>query len=159
MLRRRGDAQRARVLYERALAAGLPGELDRAARRELARLAKRDRDFTRANELWSELAGADPRVPLNAGLAHGSAPTKDLFDADAALEAYEQLAIYFEHHAREPQRAVELTREALAALAAAHGHGNLSHVQNRRLRDRLQHRLARLEKKSAIGKFALEQDS
>jgi hypothetical protein len=159
LLRRRGEARRARALYERALRAGLPLELDRAARRELARLAKRDRDFTRANELWSELAGADLRVPLNAGLTHGSAPTEDLFDADAAFEAYEQLAIYFEHHARRPQRAVELTRDALAALAAAHRNGNLSHVQHRRLRDRLQHRLARLEKKSAIGKFALGQGS
>jgi hypothetical protein len=137
LLRRRGEAARARALYERALAAGLPVELDLAARRELAHLAKRDRDFARANELWETLAD----------------------NAEASLEAFEQLAIYYEHHARLPHRAAALTRDALAALAAAHRNGNLSHVQHRRLRDRLQHRLARLEKKSAIGRLALGRGS
>jgi uncharacterized protein YprB with RNaseH-like and TPR domain len=175
LLRRRGEAQRARALYERALAAGLPAELDRAARRELARLAKRDRDFARANALWSELA-ENVILPDLSGVEGSEA--KNLKDdstrsfvrqsewrtqndgaekcdtnADAALEAFEQLAIYYEHHARQPQRAAELTREALTALAAAHRNGDLSHAQHRRLRDRLQHRLTRLERKGATAKL------
>ncbi|MBI3405675.1 MAG: ribonuclease H-like domain-containing protein, partial [Acidobacteria bacterium] len=47
LLRSRGPdySTGARALYERSLAAGLPGALDRAARRELAVLAKRDKDY------------------------------------------------------------------------------------------------------------------
>jgi hypothetical protein len=131
LFRRRGEIRRARQLYERALAAGLPSKLDHAARRELARLAKRDRDFSRANELWGELAAEN-----------------EIRDSDTALEACEQLAIYYEHHARQPQRAAELTRNALAALAKAHRDGKLTHAQHRKLRVRLAHRLARLESKS-----------
>src|SRR4051794_37136334 len=49
---RRGDATRARKLYEQSIASVLPIETDRAARRSLARLAKRDGDFAVACELW-----------------------------------------------------------------------------------------------------------
>lgn len=134
LLRRRGETSRARRLYEKALAAGLPAELDLAARRELAALAKRERDYPRATELWHGLAAKE---------------------ADAALEAYEQLAIYYEHRAREPHRAAALTREALEALTAAHRNGRISHAAHRRLRDRLTHRLARLERKTDARQYPI----
>jgi hypothetical protein len=149
LLRRRGDAKRARLLYEKALAAGLPAQLDRAARRELAALAKRDLDFERATELWNgllECSGAkDPPQRALRHRAHGEDANSD---AGTALEAYEQLAIYYEHRAREPQRAAGLTRDAIAALTVAHREGTVSHAVHRRLRERLTHRLARLERKA-----------
>jgi hypothetical protein len=130
LLRQRGEMTRSRQLYERALASGLPGELDRAARRELARLAKRERDFGRATQLWNELVGADND------------------NADAGLEAYEQLAMYYEHQAREPERAAALTREALTALGEALQAGNLTPAAHRKLRARLEHRLERLARRA-----------
>src|SRR3989442_11380705 len=54
LLHRRGETARARLLYECVLRAGLPSALDRTARRELALLAKSERDFLRATSLWEE---------------------------------------------------------------------------------------------------------
>jgi len=122
LLQRRGDLPRARRLYERALEVGLPGAVNRAARRELARLAKRERDYARATSLWEEL----------------------LADTTDGLEAYEQLAIYYEHHARERSRAAQFAREALTALRKAYCAGRLEPGRYRRLQARLEHRLARL---------------
>ena len=51
----------ARRLCERALASGLPAGLDRAALRDLASLAKRQRDFPRACALWEALVGQTSR--------------------------------------------------------------------------------------------------
>jgi uncharacterized protein YprB with RNaseH-like and TPR domain len=123
LLHRRGDA-RAQRLYEHALDAGLPHTLDRAARRELALLAKRQRDYARATHLWQELAR----------------------DAAASLEACEQLAIHYEHRARDPRRAAEFTRRALDAL----GRSLLVPGPSGKLRARLEHRLARLERKAKL---------
>jgi uncharacterized protein len=55
LLQRRGSTTRARELYETALRAGLPRPVDRLAQRELAQLAKRELDYTRATSLWEEL--------------------------------------------------------------------------------------------------------
>jgi uncharacterized protein len=85
---RRGEAARARKLYEQSIASVLPVETDRTARRSLARLAKRDGDFAVACELWrSGLGNSRPEY-----------------------EACEQLAIYHEHRARNPQEAREVVR-------------------------------------------------
>jgi uncharacterized protein YprB with RNaseH-like and TPR domain len=154
LLRRRGEMQRSRRIYERALAAGLPGELDRVARCELARLAKREKDFGRANELWNELLGADPSVSPQTGQTQKSAPP-DNDNADAALEAYEQLAMYYEHQARQPERAAALTREALVALGHALAAGNLPPAAHRKLRARLEHRLQRLSRQTSQNGRAL----
>ena len=130
LVQRRGEASRARRLYESALGAGLPVEASRTARRELALLAKRAGDFDRANVLWSELA------------------ENSQGDPQEASRAYEQLAIYFEHRAKEPRRAAELTRKALALLARTRGSRwsifNKSHGNN--LEARFRRRLARLER-------------
>jgi len=123
LVERRGAPEEARGLYERALAAGLPEEADRAARRELARLAKREHDFDRATALWEDILG----------------------ETREGLDAYEQLAIYYEHRARAPERALELTREALAALRIAGQRGSVPAALYRRLRERLGRRLERLE--------------
>ena len=133
LVHRRGDRGRARCLYERALGAGLPAEADRAARRELAALAKREGDLPRATSLWEEIIGE----------------TRD------GLDAYEQLAIYYEHHARSPWQAQELSREALAALRQALAAGRIEPTRYRRMRARLEHRLARLSRTVARAPQAL----
>src|SRR4029077_7258009 len=57
-LRNRGRSTRARELYETALRIGLPASVERLAQRELAQLAKREQDYTRAISLWDALRHA-----------------------------------------------------------------------------------------------------
>jgi uncharacterized protein YprB with RNaseH-like and TPR domain len=123
---RRGQTKRARDLYERSIASALPPETDRAARRSLARLAKREEDFSLARELWEGMLG----------------------DSREGMEAYEQLAIYYEHHAREPYRAAGIARKALAELRRANRLGTIATAAYRQCRERFEHRLARLERKA-----------
>jgi hypothetical protein len=122
MMQRRGQAHLAGDFYERALSSGLPFDAERSARRELALLSKRAGNQERANALWQDLLG----------------------DSRDGFEAYEQLAIYYEHRAREPKRAAALTREALVKLTEAARSGRLPAQQYRRWHARLQHRLTRL---------------
>ena len=58
MMRNRGHSTRARELYETALRFGLPRPVERLAQRELAQLAKRELDYTRAISLWDALREA-----------------------------------------------------------------------------------------------------
>jgi hypothetical protein len=129
---RRGEMTRARKLYERSLASELPAETDRAARRSLARLAKREGDFTVARGMWEKMLGNSPE----------------------GLEAYEQLAIYLEHRAREPHRAATIVRKALADLRKADRLGTIAPAAYRTNRARFERRLARLERKA--GRLLLE---
>jgi hypothetical protein len=130
---RRGQTQRARKLYECSVAAELPEGAGRVARRSLALLAKREGDYSAANEHWEKLLG---------GSREG-------------IEAYEQLAIFHERHARQLQRAAEIARAALAELRRAHRAGLIaSHLHNR-ARARFETRLARLERKLARQTAAL----
>ena len=123
---RRGDGTRARKLYEQSIASVLPVETDRTARRSLARLAKRDGDFALACDLWR-------------GALENSRP---------GYEAYEQLAIYHEHQARNPQEAREVVRQALDELRRANRAGALAPSAYHEIRARFEHRMARLERKS-----------
>jgi uncharacterized protein YprB with RNaseH-like and TPR domain len=123
---RRGEAVRARTLYERSIASELPAEADRAARRALAALAKREGDFDRARELWEGMLG----------------------NSREGLEAYEQLAIYYEHRAHEPQRAAALARKALAELRKAYRLGIIAPHAYSAAHTRFEKRLARLQHKS-----------
>jgi tetratricopeptide (TPR) repeat protein len=123
---RRGEAARARKLYEQSIASVLPVETDRTARRSLARLAKRDGDFAVACELWRSALG----------------------NSRPGYEAYEQLAIYHEHRARNPQEAREVVRHALDELRWANHAGALAPRAFREIRARFEHRMARLERKS-----------
>ncbi len=130
LVQRRGQASRARLLYQSALDAGLPGAVSCTARRELALLAKREGDFARATALWSELA-ENPQG-----------------DPQEALRAFEQLAIYFEHHAKEPLRAAELTRKALALISRTKRSrwGVFEQATADKLDARFRKRLGRLER-------------
>ncbi len=124
---RRGDSVRARKLYQQSIALALPRETDRAARSSLARLAKREGDLELAQELWESMLG----------------------NSREGFEAYEQLAIHFEHRAREPHRAAELARKALLELRNAHRLGTIPSAAYRQRRAQFEKRLVRLERKFA----------
>jgi hypothetical protein len=121
---RRGDAARARKHYAQSLAAELPAETDRAARRSLARLAKREGDLPLACQLWESILG----------------------NSREGLEAYEQLAVHYEHEADDSPRAAALVREALSELQRARRHASLSAALHRRYKSQFEHRLKRLDR-------------
>jgi uncharacterized protein len=121
---RRGDTVRAKRHYAQSLAATLPAETDRAARRSLARLAKREGDWPLACGLWESILG----------------------NSREGLEAYEQLAIYYEHRAGEHNRASTLARKALTELQRTHRHASLSAALHRHYKTQFEHRLKRLER-------------
>jgi hypothetical protein len=125
LLQRRGENNLAGQMYQRALEGALPPPARRKAQTELAVFARRQRDFGRSNALWEQLLG----------------------DSPDGLHAYEQLAIYFEHHARQPGRAASLTRDALVSLRDALHAGRISQHQYRRWHRSFQHRLDRLVSK------------
>src|SRR5260370_37683339 len=91
-LQRRGDAQRAHSTCAQAIELGLPFEVDRQARCELALMAKRRGDHHDAAALWQELAK----------------------DEQTGVHACEQLAIYYERRRKDLGRALEFAQLALA---------------------------------------------
>jgi tetratricopeptide (TPR) repeat protein len=123
---KRGEHTRARNLYEKSIASILPTETDRVARRSLARIAKRQGDFDLACELWKDALGNS---------RHG-------------YEAYEQLAIYYEHKARDPEQARQVVRQALDELRRAIQVGDIAPAPYREVKARFDNRLQRLERKS-----------
>ncbi|HEV2398595.1 MAG TPA: ribonuclease H-like domain-containing protein, partial [Candidatus Sulfotelmatobacter sp.] len=123
---KRGQHTRARKLYEKSIASFLPTETDRAARRSLARLAKREGDFELACELWKDAVGNS---------RHG-------------YEAYEQLAIYYEHKARDPEQAQQIVRRALNELRRAFQVGDITPGAYQEFKARFDRRMERLERKS-----------
>jgi len=126
MLQRRGDNSSAERIYQRALTEGLPEAAQMIAQRELALLAKRGRNFELSNALWEKLLG----------------------DSTEGLKAYEQLAIYYEHHASLPQKAAALSREALVMLQEAFRAGRVPSQKYRQWHASFQHRLSRLTSKA-----------
>jgi hypothetical protein len=121
-----GQHTRARKLYEKSIASFLPTETDRAARRSLARLAKREGDFELACELWKDALGNS---------RHG-------------YEAYEQLAIHYEHKARDPDQAQQIVREAINELRRAFQIGDITPGAYREFKARFDRRMERLDRKS-----------
>jgi uncharacterized protein YprB with RNaseH-like and TPR domain len=128
---RRGETARARELYAKSIAGDLPAEPARIARKALARLAKRERDFRLACEVWQQMLGHGLEAISREG-----------------LDAYEELAIHFERRDRDPCRASQLVREALTELRRARRLGTLAAAVCSRYQDRFARRLARLERKT-----------
>jgi len=122
---RRGETVRARKLYTSSIAAELPEETSRAARQAVARLAKREGDFPAALDLWEGMLGTSRE----------------------GLEAYEQLAMHYEHRTREPHLAADVVKKALAELRLADRLGTIAPVAHRQRKDRFEKRLARIELK------------
>ena len=146
ILHRRGHSSRARELYESALRAGLPRPVERLAQAELAQIAKRELDYTRAASLWDELR----KIPKLAKRSKAAVLWEDAEKGlEAAIEAAEQLAIYYEHRVKQPRRAVDLIRAAIAELQEAHRAGGIAAARAIKMESRLAHRLARLERRCA----------
>jgi len=93
-LTRLGERNRAHSACSKALDAGLPASIRSQATRDLAFLAKRLGEHENAAALWLQLV-ADP------------------LDGSAACE---QLAIHYEHRARDPARALDFAQLALSNL-------------------------------------------
>jgi uncharacterized protein len=121
-----GEPTRARTLYEKSIASFLPAEVDRSARRSLARLAKRAGEFALACELWEDALGNS---------RHG-------------YQAYEQLAIYYEHQARHPERARQVVEQAMQELQRALQMGEIAPGAHREINAKFERRKVRLERKT-----------
>ena len=146
LMQRRGEPARARELYETALRSGLPQPVARLAQRELAQLAKREQDYSRATSLWEEL-----RLASSVGKRKrpANAPEDTQKTLEAAIEAAEQLAIYYEHRAKQPLRAAELTSHAIGELRSAQRDGGIAPTRAHKIEARLVCRLTRLERRCA----------
>lgn len=95
-------------------------------RQSLARLAKLEGDFDLVCELWRDALGNS---------RHG-------------YEAYEQLAIYHEHKARNPEPARQVVPQAIDELGPALQIGDIAPGAYREFKARFDPRLERLERKS-----------
>ena len=118
--------RRARKLCEQSIRSGLPAQADRMARKALARLAKREGDIESACQVWRSAVG----------------------NSRQGYEAYEQLASYFEHKGRQPQKALDIVREALAELGRAQRDGTILPRAFLRTQERFERRRQRLERKT-----------
>jgi uncharacterized protein YprB with RNaseH-like and TPR domain len=149
MMRKRGHSTRARELYETALRFGLPRSIERLAQRELALLAKRELDYTRAISLWDALR----QEPSPANRKEAPILAADAHKAlESAIEAAEQLAIYYEHRAKQARPALDLVRAALAELqAAAQRDRKFARDRAMKMEARLTRRLMRLERRCTNG--------
>src|SRR5882757_1671105 len=127
-LQRRGEDDRAHSACSQALAIGLPAEFRPKAHREFAQMAKRRGEHAQAAEILLEIV-ADPHD---------------------GLHACEQLAIYYERHAKDLVKAVQFSELAIATLRRqrANSRDLLIAARLARLEQKFLLRLARLEKKS-----------
>src|SRR5882672_390718 len=127
-LQRRGEDDRAHSACSQALAIGLPAEFRPKAHREFAQMAKRRGEHAQAAEILLEIV-ADPHD---------------------GLHACEQLAIYYERHAKDLVKAVQFSELAIATLRRQRTNSRdlLIAARLARLEQKFLLRLARLEKKS-----------
>ena len=127
-LQRRGEDDRAHSACSQALAIGLPAEFRPKAHRELAQMARRRGEHAQAAEILLEII-ADPHD---------------------GLHACEQLAIYYERHAKDLVKAVQFSELAIATLRRQRTNSRdlLIAARLARLEQKFLLRLARLEKKS-----------
>ncbi len=138
-LQRRGEDDRAHSACAQALSIGLPAEFRPRARRELALMAKRRGEHARAAEIWLEMVA-------------------DLHDG---IHACEQLAIYYERHAKDLAKAAQFAKLAVATLRRqrANSRDLFLTARSARLEKKFLQRVARLEKKSRPSSLASPQDA
>lgn len=120
---RRGEHARAELALERATALLAPSYARDEALWRLARAYKRRGRRDRAEPLWRELA-----------------------ERRGSLPAHVELAIYYEHHARDVGRAAAATERALGiASALVHGSARVEALAVRRARLRRKHAAASVD--------------
>ena len=122
---KRGEHARARKLYQKSIASSLPAVADRVARRSLARLAKRAGELDLACALWKEALG----------------------NSRQGYDAYEQLAIHYEHKARDPEQARQIVQEGIDELCRANRAGEITPGAYREIKEKFDRRMVRLERK------------
>jgi lipopolysaccharide biosynthesis regulator YciM len=136
-LQRRGEDDRANSACAQALSIGLPAEFRPRARRELALMAKRRGEHARAAEIWLEIVD----------------------DPHDGIHACEQLAIYYERHAKDLAKAAQFAKSAVATLRrqCANSRDPFLTARSARLEKKFLQRVARLEKKSRPSSLARPQ--
>jgi uncharacterized protein YprB with RNaseH-like and TPR domain len=124
---RAGDTAKSLTACQRALTAGLPEAVEPRALWHLALQHKRRREYAQALEIWQQI-----------GTCGG----------EFATEALEQLAIHYEHRARDAKKALQCTEAALDQIQKLHADPGFKTVlrQGDALR-RLTCRLCRLRAK------------
>src|SRR5882724_3612423 len=129
-LQRRGETNRAHSACSQALEIGLPAEFRPKAWRDLALMAKRRGAHDRAAEIWQEIVA----------------------DAQDGIYACEQLAIHYEHRAKNLSRAAEFAQLALAKLRRQRSASRDAYLAARstRLEQKFLHRIARLQHQMQI---------
>ncbi len=124
-LQRRGAASMAELACVAARDRGLPVAYDARARRELAQMAKQRGEHSEAAGIWQEL----------------------LQDGECRSNACEELAIYYEHRAKDFRKALEFAWLGLKELRKRNSGSKYGMTQTGDLRrmERLMKRIARLE--------------
>ncbi len=138
-LQRRGDADRAHSACAQALAIGLPAEFRPKASRDLALMAKRRGEHQRAAEIWLDMVA----------------------DLHEGIHACEQLAIYYERHAKDLAKAAQFAKLAVATLRRqrANSRDLLLTARFARLEKKFLQRVARLGRKSRLSSQARPRDA
>jgi len=138
-LQRRGDSDRAHSACAQALTIGLPAEFRPKARRDLALMAKRRGEHERAAEIWLDMVA----------------------DLHEGIHACEQLAIYYERHAKDLAKAAQFAKLAVATLRRqrANSRDLLFTARFARLEKKFLQRVARLGRKSRLSSQARPRDA
>jgi len=118
---KRGEHARARKPYEKSIASFLPP-------RQIGRRG------APLHDLPSRRATSSSRVSFG--------------KTRLGIEACEQLAIYYEHKAHDPEQARQIVRQALNELRRASQVGDITPGAYREIKTRFDNRLGRLERKS-----------
>ncbi len=120
-----GDMERSAELFEQALKRNLSGELSVRVHKKLSSHLKRNKDWEKAVVLWKDLSRQDQ------------------------LDAFRELAMYYEHKEKKYEEALRAAEEGLAMSAGLPG----PHEQDFRKRlERLREKMKRAEACSARGK-------
>ena len=122
---KRGDRVRARKLCQKSIALVLPAPPSESRKDRSPHLLNEKAILPWRGELWKN----------------------GLRNSRAGYEAYEQLAIYYEHRARDPNEAREIVRRVLDELRRASRIGAIAPSAYQEFKTRFEHRLARLDRK------------
>ena len=140
MMRKRGHSTRARELYETALRFGLPRPVERLAQRELAQLAKRELDYTRAISLWDALREASERRLSAAKPRYSPKTRRKRSNPPSRPPSSSRFTTNIARKSR--SRALELIRAAISELQAAQRDGKFAKDRADKIEARLARRLA-----------------
>lgn len=91
ILERAGQVERSIAYYEKALDKNLPEPVSARVRKNLAQYFKRQKKWEKSIELW-----------------------QNLLENSEDLECFRELAIYYEHHRKDPEEALKYALDGLA---------------------------------------------